>query len=192
MSHTQEPVDLRVRRTHKLLWEALLALMGEREFETLTVKDICERAMVHRTTFYNHYEDKYDLLRCGMQETYEMLMAQSNRANEGASTYQVFFVHVASHKHLYRIMLCGQGGNDFQGWLRDRFMESLEAKMQQAEQAGKQWGAPLPLLAHFYAGAIVSMLAWWIVNDLPASVEQMAHYLQGLMVEPSSLQGEAR
>ena len=38
--------DLRVRRTHKLLWEALMGLLCEQTFEEITVKDICERAMV--------------------------------------------------------------------------------------------------------------------------------------------------
>ena len=66
MSEPQALVDLRVRRTHKLLWEALLAFIAEREFETISVKEICDRAMVHRTTFYKHYEDKYDLLKHGM------------------------------------------------------------------------------------------------------------------------------
>ncbi len=59
MKTSGDRADLRVRRTHKLLWEALMAELSERAFEEITVKEICERAMVHRTTFYKHYEDKY-------------------------------------------------------------------------------------------------------------------------------------
>ncbi|GAC1372692.1 MAG: hypothetical protein NVSMB44_40460 [Ktedonobacteraceae bacterium] len=51
MKTSEEQADLRVRRTHKLLWEALMALLSERALEAITVKDICDRAMVHRTTF---------------------------------------------------------------------------------------------------------------------------------------------
>ena len=80
MINEQEPGDLRVRRTHKLLWEALMTLMTEQEFETISVKEICDRAMVHRTTFYKHYEDKYDLLTRGMQQTHEMLLAELERS----------------------------------------------------------------------------------------------------------------
>ncbi len=61
-----EQTDLRVRRTHKLLWEALMAELSERTIEEIAVSDICERAMVHRTTFYKHYEDKYTLLEQGI------------------------------------------------------------------------------------------------------------------------------
>src|SRR5947209_19265601 len=75
MKTSLEHPDLRVRRTHKLLWEALMAELSERAFEGITVKDICARAMVHRTTFYAHYEDKYDLLEQGMRQMVEALVA---------------------------------------------------------------------------------------------------------------------
>lgn len=54
--------DLRIRRTHKLLIDALRSLLEEKDFEDIHVKDICELAMVHRTTFYKHFEDKYQLM----------------------------------------------------------------------------------------------------------------------------------
>jgi AcrR family transcriptional regulator len=54
--------DLRVRRTRKTLQEALIALTIEKGFAAVTVRDITERAMVNRSTFYRHYLDKYELL----------------------------------------------------------------------------------------------------------------------------------
>jgi AcrR family transcriptional regulator len=54
--------DPRVRRTRKLLQDALMELMGEKGFQLTTVQDIAERATVNRATFYAHYEDKYALL----------------------------------------------------------------------------------------------------------------------------------
>ena len=60
--------DRRIRRTKKLLKEALLELMGEKEFKNITVKDITERADLNRGTFYLHYTDTYDLLQKIEQE----------------------------------------------------------------------------------------------------------------------------
>ena len=54
--------DLRVRRTRKLLTQALIEGTVEKGFAALTVRDITRRAMVNRSTFYRHYLDKYDLL----------------------------------------------------------------------------------------------------------------------------------
>src|SRR5260370_33513930 len=76
MKTSFEQADLRVRRTRKLLWEALMAELSERAFEEITVKDICERAMVHRTTFYKHYTDKYALLEQGMRQMHDALVTE--------------------------------------------------------------------------------------------------------------------
>ena len=63
MMHKYEAIeDLRVRRTRKLLQQAFLECTIEKGFAALTVRDITERAMVNRSTFYRHYLDKYDLL----------------------------------------------------------------------------------------------------------------------------------
>src|SRR5260370_10717090 len=59
---TRDHVDLRVRRTHANLREALIDLIEEKGFDAVTVGDIAERAMVNRTTFYRHYQDKYALV----------------------------------------------------------------------------------------------------------------------------------
>ncbi len=49
--HTAERMD-----------EALLSLLLEKDFENITVKDVCTRAGVNRSTFYLHYENTADLL----------------------------------------------------------------------------------------------------------------------------------
>ena len=59
----EEHLDLRQRKTRKLLVEALAQLLEEKSFQELSVTDICRRAMVHRTTFYAHLNDKQELLR---------------------------------------------------------------------------------------------------------------------------------
>jgi len=57
-----EPLDPRVRRTRKLLQEALRDLMHEKDFAAISVQDVTERATVNRATFYAHYPDKLALL----------------------------------------------------------------------------------------------------------------------------------
>jgi AcrR family transcriptional regulator len=56
--------DPRVRRTRKLLQDALLALLAEKSFDAITVQDIADRSTINRATFYAHYVDKYDLFAC--------------------------------------------------------------------------------------------------------------------------------
>ncbi|MDE6470334.1 MAG: TetR/AcrR family transcriptional regulator [Eubacterium sp.] len=53
--------DLRVRRTQKAIRVAFFELVKEKGFEHISVKDITDRALISRNTFYLHYADKYDL-----------------------------------------------------------------------------------------------------------------------------------
>ena len=54
------------------LRDALLVLIAEKDFDTITVQDIADRAAINRVTFYKHYEDKYALL--------EHLMPRSSKS----------------------------------------------------------------------------------------------------------------
>ena len=60
--------DPRQRRSRRRLSEAFLSLVSERDYRDISVVDICERAMVHRTTFYAHFEDKDALFRYVLEE----------------------------------------------------------------------------------------------------------------------------
>ncbi len=54
-------MDLRTIKTEKALFKALETLLRVKSFDRITVQDICNEALINRVTFYNHYEDKYDL-----------------------------------------------------------------------------------------------------------------------------------
>lgn len=175
--------DLRVRRTHKLLWEALMAELSERPFDEITVKDICERAMVHRTTFYKHYEDKYALLEQGMRQMFDALVAgvhgpPSTFSLDNPPPYFIrLFEHVAAHQKFYRLMLCGEGVSRFQKLVKDYIAEVAEAKVHELTPSNQSLDVPTALHVQFFAGAVLSLLAWWLENDMPLSAHQMAQYL---------------
>ena len=54
--------DLRVIKTKNALFNALIELMKDKTFEEIKVSDICNKALINRSTFYAHFDDKYDLL----------------------------------------------------------------------------------------------------------------------------------
>ena len=59
MSHSHDP---RVRRTHERLREAIVELTLEQGYGRTTVREVLERAEVARSTFYAHFEGKFDLM----------------------------------------------------------------------------------------------------------------------------------
>lgn len=172
------PGDLRVRRTHKLLWEALMAELSERSFEQITVRDICERAMVHRTTFYKHYEDKYALLEQGMRQMYDVLLANVETpvpsVNDPHTVLVRIFVHVAEHQQFYKHMLSENG--QFQKLIKEYITESMKVKVSTLPSV-EQAPVVLPAIqSQFFAGAFIGILTWWLENDMSLTPTQVAHH----------------
>lgn len=190
MNSVKEQEDLRVRRTRKLLWDALMALLVERDFEKISVKDICEQAMVHRTTFYKHYEDKHDLLLRGMKEMHDSLAGETDLPKDASLDESLpqhlvrVFVHVSRNQRFYRLLLCGAGTSSFQTLMRTYLAEGCEARLRRRQQQeGLQFLVPLPILAQFYAGTLISITTWWLENDLPLTPQEMAHAFKLLLTD---------
>ena len=64
----EEQLDLRIRKTYLALHNAFVSLLAEKRFEDLTVNELCDRAMIRRTTFYKHFADKYEYFAFYLKE----------------------------------------------------------------------------------------------------------------------------
>src|SRR5262245_40793581 len=76
--------DRRVRRTQKLLHGALISLVLEKKYDSITIQEILDRADIGRSTFYAHFKGKGELLISGIQELRNTLdsamQSESSRA----------------------------------------------------------------------------------------------------------------
>jgi AcrR family transcriptional regulator len=62
LPNLDEKLDPRVRRTRGLILQSFESLLAEKNFETISVQDVTDKAQINRATFYAHFQDKYALL----------------------------------------------------------------------------------------------------------------------------------
>jgi len=74
MQREAKSIDPRVKRTRKLLQQALMDLLQEKSFAGIRIQDITERATVNRATFYAHFPDKYMLLDAMLRELFQHMI----------------------------------------------------------------------------------------------------------------------
>ena len=156
MSHNSS--DLRVRRTQKLLREALITLIEERGFDAITVGEIAERAMVSRAAFYRHYQDKYDLVESifedmatevmheidplrrsvaarlnaqPLTDPWGELFEQAPEARTTPEGWVMMFDHFAHYERLYRALLGKKGSSWFMTRMHSFITEMLSVRLQQ-------------------------------------------------------------
>ena len=84
----REREDPRIVRTRQLIVRAFQELLGEKDFEALTIQEIADRATINRVTFYAHFEDKYVLLEAAFNQSFASELcaivspsAEFNRSN---------------------------------------------------------------------------------------------------------------
>ncbi len=70
-------MDLRVKKTQKNIREAFLSLRAKKPLEKITVKELCETALINKTTFYLHYQSIYDLSEAIENELIESCFANT-------------------------------------------------------------------------------------------------------------------
>lgn len=54
-------MDIRVQKTRRSITNAFLELRAKKPLEKITVRELCERAEINKSTFYAHFHDVYDL-----------------------------------------------------------------------------------------------------------------------------------
>src|SRR6201996_308497 len=73
---TAETTDPRILRSRRMLMEALLKLLSEKEFEDISIQEIADEATLNRATFYLHYPDKNALLQAMTAGRFRDLIAR--------------------------------------------------------------------------------------------------------------------
>lgn len=166
-----EKTDRRSQRTRHLLGAALVELIREKDYGTITVSDIIERANVGRSTFYAHYRDK-DALFVGELDRVIEILSQRIPGQEEIPFFPSLglFRHVGEEFELYKSLLWTPG-IDF---LIKHLQKSISQRVEQGLQnSGRKFEIPHPVLASFIAGSFLTLLKWWLENKMIYSAEQM-------------------
>jgi AcrR family transcriptional regulator len=186
MSKNEKRIDPRVKRTRRLLRQALMDLIPEKGYHAVTIQDIADRATLNRATFYLHYHDKDDLLYTGMREILDELSATNPLPIEDArvlsveetrTTIELDLNLVAQNISFYRAMLGEHGVWGFAHALQKYFYEITEQRL--VSIFGKLPEGPVPpeIVLAYVTSAYVGMIQWWVEQDMPYSICEMADYL---------------
>lgn len=189
MAKTEEN-DRRTRRTKRNLREALHSLISEKGYDAVTVQDIASRADVGRSTFYAHFENKDKLhlsafdnvrnaLLLGAEET-----AGHDKSNDGFNFNSLpLFQHADESRRMYRALKDKDAGKMFLKNMfrqtRDLILQDLHASLPEEQKDSPRTKA----IAHFYASSLISMLTFWLDNNLPLSPEEMNELFKGLVMQ---------
>lgn len=167
----------------ELLAESLKKLTEKKAFAKITVKDITDAAELSRPTFYNHFQDKYQLLEwIFVSEVIEptRLLMENNMTTEAVI---LLFSNVQRDREFYQEVIQTDGQNSFGEIVGSGFQRLLGQFFDERIDPAKVesfWQTP-ENLAKYYSWALRFALFTWLEEGVPVSPREMAEVLRALM-----------
>ena len=165
---TRKNENRRVRMTKRLMKDALLELLGEKDLANISVTAICETADVHRSTFYNYYTDPADLLRDIEQDYLDMIptppeiLDPQNEKTLLAATSD-YFDFVRENKKTFQILFSSSSGSSFAAQMVKRLCHGYIPVGESPDDLTTRF------TQLYIASGTVGMLREWINEDSPLS-----------------------
>jgi AcrR family transcriptional regulator len=174
-------MDARVRRTRDALGDALIGLMQERSFDTITVQHVLDRAGVGRSTFYVHYSDKNDLLMSDAEEFFEMIstaLSVHGDQSDRVAPVREFFTHVGEMRQFSAALVASGKGHETLELAQGHFARGIERRLAELPRGQGIPAEQRPAIAFAQSGALLSLLTWWLdhgMRESPALMDDLYH-----------------
>ncbi|HEX7823198.1 MAG TPA: helix-turn-helix domain-containing protein [Sphingobium sp.] len=175
------PLDARMQRSRRVLRDALLALLEEKPFDQITVREITARAKVGYATFFRHYASKeallHDLAAGQISDLLDMTVPVLFVANS-LEACRALCAYVFERRTLWTALLTGGAANT----VRDEFIQQARGITSRAHT--KSSWLPGDLSTVWATGGCIDVLAWWLAQRESYSADQVAEIIDRLIVGP--------
>lgn len=176
--------DLRIQKTHKALCDTFTVLLSEKRFENITVNELCDRAMVRRATFYNHFSDKYDFFAFYIRRIRQQFLDSLDTTDKPVEpyAYNIFLFRqtaafFAEHKSLINSCLKSSLFPTLLQILSDEIYTSIVENLRENGATSEE---TLPIRASFYAGGIIQTLHYWIKSKGAVSEDTIVQEIEAI------------
>jgi AcrR family transcriptional regulator len=171
-------------RTQTLIRDTFLDLLKEKTFLEITINHICEKAMIHRSTFYRYYDDKYELFSDTINSIAITLFEQTN---QGLDIEHTLFEEVIEYIDANRSLFFNVTSKNSNLELYDKLIQFganilYENSMEYNDSLSiKIRNSAYPkVLCDFYCSGFFEIIKKWVGNEYPYSKEEVIQISKNL------------
>ncbi|KAA3642702.1 MAG: TetR/AcrR family transcriptional regulator [Chloroflexi bacterium] len=174
--------DRRVKRTRRLLKAALVELLSEQAYESVTIRDLTDRADIGYATFFRHYDSVNDLMLEIFTEFIQDLETYTDRTDEGYFEREgtSLFEHVEENRTLYRSIF---ESHTFSKKFREHFEALVRGHLDDRSKYISSKEVPIDVAAQHMVSSILGLVNWWLMENTPPSVQQMGKIYELLIIK---------
>ncbi len=180
-------VDPRVRRTRRLLREAMVSLIMEKDYGSITIRDVTGRAEVAYITFFRHFESLDDLLMEVLEEGLTELqnhietLAEQSETSALAMEGKLIFEYIKQNADLFRILFKSQSVTR----VRKKVLQNIALIFRKACAPLARSNNPVTvnLMSNHIATSLLALIEWWLENDMNPSPAEMGKVYKSLIID---------
>ncbi|MFP7297015.1 TetR/AcrR family transcriptional regulator [Neobacillus niacini] len=169
-------------RTRRQIIHSFMVVLQTKRFSSISIQDICEEALIHRTTFYRYYEDKYSLLRDFIYHLSEEIITLKN--NSDRDTFKLLVDYVDKHLVLFENTLLSSDGHIlFKSMVKiasDILREHSKTENDHIAMKINQSKYP-EVMCDLYATAFMTILQNWISKEYHYEKEELFEIFNQVM-----------
>lgn len=167
----------RFRLTERKIIDAFSQLLSKKELSEITVSEICRMSGIHRTSFYLHFQDVYDLMETiegQLASFYGNLFMEPSEDYDLGGRFLRLFQFIAEHRYFYQAY-----------WQRAKDLKVLEAALPEgderikaaAEKYGIRSDVTLRYRQLFFKAGLAALIGFWLSRGCSEPPETLAEIL---------------
>lgn len=176
-------------RTQVLIKNIFMDLLREKPFSAITINHICEKAMIHRSTFYRYYDDKYELFSDTVNSIGINLFEQTK---QGLELEQTLFEEIIEYIDVNRALFFNVTSKNSSRELYDNLIQLgseilYENSIKYNDPLSVQIrnSAYPKVLCDFYCSGFFEIIKKWINNEYPYSKEELIYIVNNFLTNES-------
>lgn len=178
--------DRRVTRTKRRLKQALLELIDEVGYDSITIEDLAERADVARSTFYSHYSDKEELLFAGFERWLLSFCELGEPHSEGPRRFHFalpLLRHADSQKRFFERTIVRGPSHRVRRTLKE--ILAVVARRELVAGGAIAEGDPTgEARGRAVAGAFLGLVEWWFESSHGFTPDEVDRIFQETVARP--------
>ena len=189
MAEQEKKEDRRVRRTKKMLTQALTQLMQQKQINEITVRELTELADMNRGTFYLYYKDVFDMLEKiedGLFEALDQIIELEENESVSRQTKPILFKlfqFIEENQEMCRVLLSPNGDMSFLHRLNDVLREKCLRFFRTAEPSATE--DSIDYQYSFLVYGTAGLIRAWVNRNCAESPAQMAELADQMMRQGS-------
>ncbi len=177
--------DLRILKTKASLYRGLMNLMKKKAFEEIKISEICSESLINRSTFYDHFNDKYELIESLMNDMRQELIQKLEKSikTDNIKEYyielmKILLNHIKTNINIYSAVVKINRNSIAKDMMTEVIISSATKEID--SNYNNESNIPTKVIVLYYASGITNIILESLNSDNNFDIDNLIYTINEL------------